>query len=261
MVSMSSLLWFKLVAAPLLIGAATLAARRWGAAVGGWIAGLPLTSALLSVFFAVEEGPLFARDAAQATILGVAPVVAFAAAYGRLALQRGPLASAIGGLSAYFLTVAVAASLSLPAWLGASVVAASVAAGIWFLGCSPRMTAVVVPPRWDLPFRMVVALSMILLLTEIAALAGPRAAGVLTPFPSFAGTMVVFAQVVAGPPAAHRLARGVVAGSLAFASFFLVVATAITALPMAVTFALATLAAGTINTVSLFMLLKESPCS
>jgi hypothetical protein len=39
-----SLLTVKLIAAPLVILLATLAARRWGDAIGGWLVGLPLTS-------------------------------------------------------------------------------------------------------------------------------------------------------------------------------------------------------------------------
>src|SRR5207253_534085 len=48
----------KVVLTPLLIAAATLAGRRWGPAVGGWLAGLPLTSGPVSVFLALEPGPV-----------------------------------------------------------------------------------------------------------------------------------------------------------------------------------------------------------
>jgi hypothetical protein len=37
-------LLLKLIVAPLLIGAASLAGRRWGETVSGWFIGLPLTS-------------------------------------------------------------------------------------------------------------------------------------------------------------------------------------------------------------------------
>src|SRR5437660_633846 len=45
-----TLLLAKLVLTPLLIAAVTLAGRRWGPGVGGWLAGLPLTSGPVSVF-------------------------------------------------------------------------------------------------------------------------------------------------------------------------------------------------------------------
>lgn len=61
----------KITLTPLLIAAASFAQRRWGGAVGGLIAGLPLTSAPVSVFLALEHGPAFAAHAATATMLGV----------------------------------------------------------------------------------------------------------------------------------------------------------------------------------------------
>ena len=61
------ILVLKLVVTPLLISAATLVARRWGPGVGGWLAGFPLTSAPVSVFLALEQGPDFAAGAAVGT--------------------------------------------------------------------------------------------------------------------------------------------------------------------------------------------------
>ena len=58
------MLSLKLVLTPLLIAAASLAQRKWGGLAGGLIAGLPLTSAPVSVFLALEHGPAFAAHAA-----------------------------------------------------------------------------------------------------------------------------------------------------------------------------------------------------
>jgi hypothetical protein len=72
-----SLLAIKLIVTPLVVLAATLAARRWGDAVGGWLVGLPLTSAPVSVFLAIEQGPAFAAQAADGSIAGVVSQAAF----------------------------------------------------------------------------------------------------------------------------------------------------------------------------------------
>lgn len=69
---MTAILLFKIIAAPLLICAATLVSRRWGHGVGGWLTGLPMTSGPVSVFFALDHGSHFARHAAEGTIGGVA---------------------------------------------------------------------------------------------------------------------------------------------------------------------------------------------
>jgi hypothetical protein len=44
----------KLVLTPTLIGATSLAGRKWGAAVSGWLVGLPLTSGPVALFLALE---------------------------------------------------------------------------------------------------------------------------------------------------------------------------------------------------------------
>jgi O-antigen/teichoic acid export membrane protein len=49
----------KLVLTPLLIAAASLARRRWGHAVSGWLLGLPLTSGPVAFFLAIERGASF----------------------------------------------------------------------------------------------------------------------------------------------------------------------------------------------------------
>ncbi len=50
----------KLVLTPVLIGGASLGARRWGPTVGGWIVSLPLTSGPVVLFLALDRGPAFA---------------------------------------------------------------------------------------------------------------------------------------------------------------------------------------------------------
>ena len=60
----------KLVLTPALIGAASLAGHRWGAAVGGWLVGIPLTSAPIALFLALDHGPSFAASASVGMLLG-----------------------------------------------------------------------------------------------------------------------------------------------------------------------------------------------
>src|SRR5437660_10480738 len=91
----------KVVLTPLLIAAATLAGRRWGPAVGGWLAGLPLTSGPVSVFLALEHGPGFAARAAVGTLAGLVGVACFCVVYGRLSGTRPRPLAAARGTAAY----------------------------------------------------------------------------------------------------------------------------------------------------------------
>ena len=67
------MLLLKLILTPLLLGGVTLAGRKFGPTVSGWLVGLPLTSGPVSFFLALEQGTKFAARAARAGLLAVAP--------------------------------------------------------------------------------------------------------------------------------------------------------------------------------------------
>jgi hypothetical protein len=54
----------KLVLTPALIGVVSLAGRRWGPGVSGWLVGFPLTSGPVAFFLALDHGVRFAAAAA-----------------------------------------------------------------------------------------------------------------------------------------------------------------------------------------------------
>ena len=71
----------KLVLTPALIAIATLAGRRFGPSIGGWLVGLPFTSGPVSLFLALEQGTSFAAAAASGSIAGAAASALFAVVY------------------------------------------------------------------------------------------------------------------------------------------------------------------------------------
>ena len=79
-------------------------------------------------------------------------------------------------------------------------------------------------PRWDLPARMVLATTLVLLLTGIAPALGPHLTGLLSPFPIYGAVLAIFAHRLHGPRAAAQVLRGLVLGLFGFAAFFLVLA-------------------------------------
>jgi hypothetical protein len=88
-------------------------------------------------------------------------------------------------------------------------------------------------------------------LTASAPLLGPQLTGLLAPFPVYAAILTVFAQRQRGPAAAGGVLRGLLLGLSAFATFFLVVATLITPLGIALTFVIAILSALLVQAASL----------
>jgi hypothetical protein len=220
-----TLLLAKLVLTPLLIGAVTLAGRRWGPGVSGWLAGLPLTSGPVSVFLALEQGPRFATRAALATLAGLTAVAAFSLSYAALAPRVGWGVATTSGLAAYLVLTAVLSGFRLgllPTLFGVLLFLALVLR--WLPAGGPGSS---IPPLpwWDVPLRMLVATGLVLLLTGAAALLGPELSGLLSPFPVFATVLAGFTHRSAGSGAAQRLLRGVVIGSFAFAAFFILVST------------------------------------
>jgi hypothetical protein len=237
----------KLVVTPLLIAAATLVARRWGPGVGGWLAGFPLTSAPVSVFLALEQGPDFAARAAVGTLLGLTALAAFCLAYGRAARRVGWAGSAAVGLSVFgaCLFVLSAGPVSLPAAFALVCVALGLVAAL--LPATTTGRSNVKAPAWDLPLRMAVATAVVLLLTAAARHLGPTLSGLLSPVPVFLLVLAVFAQRSQGPDASIRVLRGGVMGSFAFAVFFLVVGALLGRFGIGATYVPASLAALAVN--------------
>lgn len=214
----------KVLLAPVLILLATLAGRRWGPAVGGWLAGLPMTSGPVSFILALEQGPEFAARAALGTLFGLVSLAAFCLAYGAAARRvgwGGCLAAAVGAFGVSTLALRGA---TLPLVLAFAVVCAVLAGvGAVMAGGEPPR-----PPRrllpGDLAIRMALAALLVLVLTSVAATLGPALAGSLSPIPVFGALLAVFAHRDQGAAAAVQLLRGMVLGSFGFATFLLMVA-------------------------------------
>jgi hypothetical protein len=107
------------------------------------------------------------------------------------------------------------------------------------------------PPPWDVPLRMLVSASIVLVLTAIAPSLGPRWTGLLSPFPVFALVLGAFTHRARGAAAAGHLLRGVVLGSLSHATMFALIASLLVPRGLAWTYAWASLAALGVNAAAL----------
>src|SRR5215470_476888 len=179
----AEILLVKLVVTPVLIAVATLVARRWGPGMAGWLAGFPLTSAPVSVFLALEQGPAFAAGAAVGTLMGLTAMAVFCVAYAHAARRAGWLVSAGAGLGAFAVSLAALSRFapSLPAAFTLVCVTLGLAAA-----ALPRAASGgrgLRPPAWDLPLRMAVATAVVLLITAAARHLGPTLSGLLSPVP------------------------------------------------------------------------------
>jgi hypothetical protein len=213
----------KLLLTPLLIGGATLVARRWGPRVGGLIVALPLTSGPVLVFLALDQGPAFASTAALGSLAGLAAIAAFCAAYAVVARRRGPALCLLAATAAFIAAaVVVQPFLDLPTWavLGGVLVAIAVAPRL--IPASGVDHAVIPYPWWDIPARMVVATFLVLAITAIAPLLGPHWSGVVATFPVYLSVLTVFIHRHAGPTAGDDVLRGLLVGLYGTSAYFVV---------------------------------------
>jgi hypothetical protein len=244
----------KLLLAPMLILLATLAGRRWGPAVGGWLAGLPLTTGPVSLILALEHGPEFAGRAALGTLFGLVSLAAFCLAYGLAARRLAWGGSLAAALAAFGVSTLAFDGVTLP--LGVAFVlvcAVLVGVGAAMAGRGPSRPA----PRLvaaDLAVRMALAALLVLVLTSVAGALGPALAGSLSPIPVFGALLAVFAHRDQGAPAAVQLLRGMVLGSFGFAAFLLMVGALLNRLPIAATYAVAAVGALGIHGVTLALI-------
>jgi hypothetical protein len=112
--------------------------------------------------------------------------------------------------------------------------------------------------RWDIPGRMLIGTSFILLLTGIAPFIGPRLTGLLSTIPLYISILTVFAHHQQGSSASVHVLRGLLYGMFAFAGFYLVLGFLIEEASLAVSFGLATLAS--LGVQGLTLLVLKPPC-
>ena len=123
----------KVVLTPALIGMASLAGRRFGPAVGGWLVGFPLTSAPVALFLALGHGPAFAATAAAGTMAGTASQAAFCVTYSWLAQRyRWPLPLA-GSTLAFAVSTAALGLVTLSPFPLFAIVVTALAVALYLM--------------------------------------------------------------------------------------------------------------------------------
>jgi hypothetical protein len=248
-----SLLAFKVIGTPLVIGGATLAGRRWGPTVTGWIGGMPLASGPLTYFLAVEQGAAFGAASATATIAGLIAVAAFAVAFIRLSkLGPWPLAT-VAALLVYLVVAAGLVAVPLPPLAAFAAAGASLIGALFLIGRPVPSVAPRPAPAWDIPARASVATALVVGLSAAASALGPRVVGLIAPFPVYASIMASFAHALEGPASSMRLLRGVLVGAFGFACFYLALALLLTH-GIATAFLIATVSAVTVQSASIWAL-------
>jgi hypothetical protein len=231
------------IVAPVLVGASTLAARRWGPWVGGLVSAFPAIVGPVLLIVALEQGTTSAAQAATGTLLGLVALSGFALAYGRTAPRAGWRACLLAGWAAAAVIALVVGAA------GGGVLAASVAATVSLVVAHRALPpgagrpAIAAVPRWDLPVRMAATVVLVLSLAAAASRLGPVVGGILAALPVLASVLAAFTHVGQGAAALADLLRGMLGGMAGFVVFCALVAVLVDRAGVATAFATAAVAA------------------
>lgn len=225
-----SMLILKLLLAPGLVVASSLAGRRWGPALTGTLVALPIVAGPILFITCLEHGPGFAARAAGASLLGLVSLALFVVVFALLSRTVRTGHWSVTLVLAWSLCLVADPALSLlsvPPLLALCLSLAATACGARALGRTTpggEVTATPRPPRWDLPARAAATALLVTVLTTAASHLGPDLTGVLAPFPIGTSVVATFALAQGGASVAEATLRGVLRGLLGFAVFCFLVA-------------------------------------
>ena len=215
-------LFFKIALPVLMIGVITVAAHRWGPAVGGVLGAVPSKGGPILLFLALEQSPAFAATSAVTALGGAAGCGVFCLVYARICHRT---TWPVAGLVAYAAFLIVWAAMTpLETWGLVPAFAAAIAV----LVVSRRLLPVAPPmpkrqmSRSDLPTRMVAGAAMVVLVTSAGPYVGAAISGMLTTIPTISAVMAVFTHAQEGPDRTVGVMRGMTHGLLGFAAFLAV---------------------------------------
>lgn len=217
----------RLLLVPAAVWIASLAARRWGHTVSGYLGGLPLIGGPITLYLALDHGAVFAAQSATVTLAAILGQVAHLMAFAHGArTRRWPLALAMGWAS--FAGVAVAVAwLPLTPGIALVLAAAGLAAAWRWLPRPVEVSRLPTIPAAELRLRLVAAFALAVVILWAADVFGAVVSGVLLSLPITGSIMPPFTLALHGPDTVARLIRGFIVGLTGFAAFFFTVAAAV----------------------------------
>ena len=233
------LLLLKLVLAPSLVAAATLAQRRWGPAIGGRLVGLPLTAAPLLFVLALTDGTHFGTVAAVGDQAGDVAASAWCVVYALASRRLRPGGAFVVAGAAFAAAAVVLRLVHLDTLTATLAAGAAILAALQWWPRPAALTARPSAPAGDLPVRMLVAAGFTFALSESADRVGPLTAGLIGALPLVTIVLTVATHHRQGSAAANRFLHGVMSGSFSVVAFLAALAVALPHVGTAAAFAIA----------------------
>jgi uncharacterized membrane protein (GlpM family) len=237
-----SVLWLKVLLVPSLIALVTLAGRRWGQRLAGWLGGFPIVAGPVLLVLAIENGNEFAAEASFAALVGLAPAMLFYLAYTRFAMRVRWFAAAPAALVCWVAAIGALHVVQPSLWLGLALGAGA----LWVV---PRLMPAAVasesptPHPAELASRMLVGAAVTVFSSELGRRGGAQLSGYAALFPSIGLVVATFNHSQGGAAAATLFLRGMTRGMWSVASFCLTLMILLPRVSLGVAFLAATVVA------------------
>jgi hypothetical protein len=215
----------RLALVPTAVWLASLAARRWGHAVSGYLGGMPLIGGPITLFLALDFGADFAARSALFTLAAIAAQAAHLLTLGHVGRRSGSwLAALLSGWTAFAAVAFAVTQLPLSPALALALAAGSLGAAWRWLPRYAGEATLPAIPAIELRLRLVAAFLLAAFILWSAPRFGPVVSGVLLSLPITGSIMPPFTLALYGADALARLLRGFIVGLSGFTAFFVVVA-------------------------------------
>ena len=244
-----SLVILKLAAIPLLLWMVMIISRHFGSLVGGVVSGLPLTSATISFFMAIEQGSDFAYRAAWGAFQGILAYVVFGVVFIHVSRRCHWAIAFLTAVLAFFSAAWISVTLPIALWLWIPLSALSMLIGVRLMpSLDPQGKSVPASQYKKPPYLQMVSGSVLtLLITTIANLVGPTFSGILLFFPVIGGVLGIFLLKNHYNNAAIQLYQGAFLGKFTGWAFMLTLLLCLPLTNIPIAYGLGLIAAGLVS--------------
>ena len=230
----------KLLIVPSMLLFLTLVGRRYGPTLAGLLSALPVFAGPVLFILALEQGNVFAAQAAQGTLLAILAILVFSLTYAWMAVNFGVAVSLLSSYATYILTAYLLQFVHLPIELCfVGVIALLLCTQWWFPKVATHQAVSGPTGPVDLILRMVLGASLVVVVTYFASTFGSRLSGIFAMFPLMTTVLVGFSHHQSGGDFAVVLLRGMVYGYFSFAIFCLLLSLALPNFSLATSFLIA----------------------
>ena len=197
----------------------TLAGRRYGPGVAGWLAGLPVVAGPILYFIALENGAAFASAAAASSTAAVVASVSFSLAYAHASQSRDWPGALLLAVLAWVCAAVLLNRLPADPLICLGVALAALLAAPRLFPAPVPLAAAIRSGPGELALRMVAGAMMTLFVTYLAGTLGSSWSGLLAVFPTLGSVLAVFSHRTQGAGYAATLLRAMATGLYSFAAF------------------------------------------